>query len=167
MKYVVNERLTVMMICVLLATSCMTYSPTSDSTNKSSCKELNQLLTPLNSFVESWSPIFTDGQRNPAKSEFNDAADELSFLVACSSQLTEVELLNNKAINRDKCDPFPISVTLTGLKGTLNELSECNTDGCLPDETETTRRVIKLQFEELRHLHKKCTLHPDQSGPNL
>lgn len=158
MKYVGNERLTVIMICALSATSCMAYSPTTDSTNKSSCNELNQLLTPLNAFIENWSPIFTDGQRNPAKSEFSDAADELSFIIACSSQLTEIELLDNKVINRDKCDPFPISVTLTGLKGTLNELSECNTNDCLPDETETTRRVIKLQFDELRRLHKNCTL---------
>lgn len=142
---------------LLASASCVADAARTKAINSESCMRMEELLQPLSVFIdkELKEVILSDSDSSMHSTTAN-ATVELSVLIKCSTKLTELELNAGSAIDRKKCDPFPISVTLTGLQDTLTELHSCKLNTCTTDRITYIKNTIQLQRDRLIMLHKKC-----------
>ena len=125
--------------------------------HESVCVAIEQLLDPLDIFInDKMSVLLAQSTDEIADEVTPELLGDLTQLISCSNNLTALELRNKTTINRKRCDPFPISVSLSGLKESLKEVAECRVLECNPDKITLKREVIQLQTNRLEILSEKC-----------
>ena len=125
--------------------------------HESVCVAIEQLLDPLDIFInDKMSVLLAQSTHEIADEVTPELLGDLTQLISCSNNLTALELRNKTTINRERCDPFPISVSLSGLKESLKEVSECRVLECNPDKITLKKEVIQLQTNRLEILSEKC-----------
>ncbi len=143
---------------IISCVSCTAGQIKNLSRDKYICLNTEQLIDPLRSFLDnemasllSLSSAYLPHDVTP------ELFDNLTALISCSTRLTELDLKDKTAIDRELCNPFPISVTLSGLKESLNEVVECRTYSCTPDKVSFKKKVIQQQTDRLQKLVNTCS----------
>ena len=148
-------RLVFFIIALFPCLSC-TADAMSDK-HESVCVAIEQLLDPLDIFInDKMSVLLAQSTHEIADEVTPELLGDLTKLISCSNNLTALELRNKTTINRERCDPFPISVSLSGLKESLKEVAECGVLECNPDKITLKKEVIQLQTNRLEILSEKC-----------
>ena len=148
-------RLVFFIIALFPCLSC-TADAMSDK-HESVCVAIEQLLDPLDIFInDKMSVLLAQSTHEIADEVTPELLGDLTQLISCSNNLTALELRNKTTINRERCDPFPISVSLSGLKESLKEVAECRVLECNPDKITLKKEVIQLQTNRLEILSEKC-----------
>ena len=137
--------------------SCRAGATKDDPQDKSACLKIGQLIDPLHDFL--------DGEMDDLLAQSTDEIPHavtpkllgnLTSLISCSTHLTELELKDKSTIDRERCDPFPISVTLSGLEESLKEAINCKAGSCSIEEISLKKEVMQHQTDRLKMLAAKC-----------
>jgi hypothetical protein len=150
---------TLVFVSALLSCVSCTAGATKDTPeDKSVCLEIGQLLDPLRIFLnDEIANLLAHSPDQIANGVTPELLGDLTSLIACSTRLTELELKDKNAVNRERCDPFPFSVTLSGLEESLKEVVECRTQSCTLDKIFLKKEVMQHQKDRLKMLAKKCS----------
>jgi hypothetical protein len=143
---------------LLPCVSCTAGATKDTPEDKSVCLEIGQLLDPLHVFLnDEMATLLAHSSDKIAYGVTPELLGDLTSLITCTTRLTELELKDKTAINRERCDPFPISVTLSGLEESLKEVDECRTHACTLDQISLKKEVMQHQTDRLKMLAKKCS----------
>lgn len=134
--------------------SCAIGSTNSASSDASDCDDMESLLSRAQMFTEQLDRHVKHGDLQDGR--LAELVDEAEILTACSVRLTEQELGRKGEVRRDKCDPFPISITTSGIKAGLREIETCRQTGCTNEEMSIKRDVVVAQNERLHSLVQSC-----------
>ena len=150
-------RVVFFIIALFPCLSCTADAITDKHESESVCVAIEQLLDSLDIFInDKMSVLLAQSTDEIADEVTPELLGDLTQLISCSNNLTALELRNKTTINRERCDPFPISVSLSGLKESLKEVAECRVLECNPDKITLKREVIQLQTNRLEILSEKC-----------
>ena len=149
---------TLAFLAALLPCIACTAGATKDTPkHKSTCSTSKHLIDPLHVFLgDEMATLLAQSPDQLPHGITPELLGSLKSLIACSTRLTELELKDKAAIDRERCDPFPISVTLSGLEESLKEVVECETHDCTMDKISLKKEVMQHQTDRLNMLVKKC-----------
>ena len=140
---------------LLTNVSCAIGATNSASSDASDCDNMESLLSNAQIFTEQLDSGVKHGDLQD-DGRLAELVDEAEILTACSVRLTEQELGGKGEVRRDQCDPFPISITTSGIKAGLREIETCRKTGCSNEEMSIKRDVVVAQNNRLHGLVQSC-----------
>ena len=89
--------------------------------------------------------------------------DEIEALVSRTRNITGAVLRLDQANNKlQSCDYFMLSVSLSSIKMSLSELSNCKNNECTPKEINTNVNLLAMEYKKINNLLIACPTPNDK-----